>query len=380
MSFITESIELDRIAVSIIMPRNKSNLLSRSKPFEWFAVLSVYFVAVASPSWLLLKSSTRTTVQQIKPIERIHENELDPAAFLTKYVATETPVIIVRDDNRYKGAADGFMLSFINNCSDLSVPGIPYAAMKAITSLSPWQHRLASFILNLLVGIDLKTFMKNRKNISVADIHQVAKSQTSLMMAPSNLVMFLPQSIQRILEIFTRPPYLADAQLSSSIVKGRCGVDVQIVKPEERLISMAGAKIKNPNLYEHKVTLFWGGIDSSFYPLHRDISTNEDMFMDVLSGCKEFAIAGYDERNKLTSIPLPAGEAFVDELFTLSVDKMKSIGLRGTYIKHMERAWKGSVASGETLYMPAMSLHEARNSCPSTIAVSHRPWYANTFR
>jgi hypothetical protein len=162
------------------MPRNKSNLLSRSKPFEWFAVLSVYFVAVASPSWLLLKSSTRTTLQQIKPIERIHENELDPAAFLAKYVATETPVIIVRDDTRYKGAADGFMLSFINNCSDLSVPGIPYAAMKAITSLSPWQHRLASFILNLLVGIDLKTFMKNRKNISVADKYTPSRQKSDI--------------------------------------------------------------------------------------------------------------------------------------------------------------------------------------------------------
>jgi hypothetical protein len=159
-------------------------------------------------------------------------------------------------------------------------------------------------------------------------------------------------------------------------------VDVPIVKPEEHLISMAGAKIRNPNLYEHKVTLFWGGIDSSFYPLHRDISTNEDMFMDVLSGCKEFAIAGYDERNKLTSIPLPAGEAFVDELFTLSVDKVKSIGLRGTYFKHMERAWKGiaevlyaykTYLNGKTvvhLYLQIWFTHRSRQDSNKTEVVN----------
>lgn len=341
-----------------------------------FIRIGLYLVAVSVPFWLLINSSTQT-MQQIKPIDRVSEHELDPAVFLAKYVETGTPVIIIRDEHALPNSKD-VISSFVINCSDLTAPGIPSPATEAIKSLTSVQQQVLSFILNLLLGFELKSFMENREHVSIADIHRVATSKISLKVSISKLVDWLPHRTRRVIELFSRPPYFADAAFSPYLVKGRCGVDVQNVRQENQLISMARQK-RDPTVNEKGVALFWGGIDSSYYPMHRD-ALNGDMFMDVLSGCKEFVIVHPDERDKLKSIPIPIGEAFEDDLFTLSTDKVKSMMLRGTFNRHINKAWKGTISAGETLYMSAKSLHEARNNCPSTIALNHRPWLGKTFR
>jgi hypothetical protein len=306
------------------------------------------------------------SMQQIKPIDRVHEGDLTATTFLNKYVKTGTPVIIIQDGvDAYAGRRVDALLE---NCSEFSVPGISEAALYFFDHLTSWQHRLLAFFTKVMIGIDLQEWQNAMRSVSIADIHKVAKNETSLKKNMSKLVQLLPSAVQQILDLFANPMYLGDAQLSYSDALDKCKVGLEITQQEQDVRSMA-IQMNDPQ-QDEKIYFFWGGIDSSYYPLHQDI-VEGDVFMEVVSGCKEVVIVHPDESHKLTKSQIPGARVYINDLFESS---------RGTIDGHLEEAWKGTVSAGETLYMAYPSVHEVRNKCPTTVSLVRRPWLGKTFR
>ena len=135
--------------------------------------------------------------------------------------------------------------------------------------------------------------------------------------------------------------------------------------------SLRGASLPDPDLPHWNVKfpdkIFWGGRDSSIYPLHRD-EKDADCFFTVWKGCKEFILIAPDERKYLHRIYLPYINIWSDVLWFTG----KPRGMR--------RAWKDTIFQGETLYMPGEFIHEAKNRCHGTVAMCRRPWRASAVR
>lgn len=149
--------------------------------------------------------------------------------------------------------------------------------------------------------------------------------------------------VTRLLELFLRPLYLGDVVLQYEEAKQYCGIASYFTRQEEYAHDMLlRSKATIP---PRMIWLFWGGIDSAYYQLHRDNNNSHgDIVLDVISGCKEFVIVHPSEREKLSKIPLPGSAIWEEDFFMLSdVTAEERLGI--------EKAWKGTISAGETLYM-----------------------------
>lgn len=296
-------------------------------------------------------------------IDRVNERDLDNQSFIDDYVKAGRPLIIIREKNDGRLPDENVVPLFLRRCKKVSVPGIPMSVQNVLDSITPEQLSYAGVLMKLLIGVDLKKWIDDREFVSITDIHNIARSPVSLKSPMPKLTsLLMPSLLLRMLELFLRPLYMGDVVLSNEYLENTCGIKFPLTRQEKYVRTLVNYDPSQQYNY-----MFWGGIDSSFYPIHRD-NNDRDVFVDVVSGCKEFVLIHPDERGKLTKVPIPGANIWKNDFFSSS----NNVGL--------ERVWKGVINAGETMYMPGDTLHEARNNCPTTVSASRRPWQGSLFR
>eukprot|EP00584_Thalassiosira_punctigera_P005635 CAMPEP_0172529352 /NCGR_PEP_ID=MMETSP1067-20121228/3456_1 /TAXON_ID=265564 ORGANISM="Thalassiosira punctigera, Strain Tpunct2005C2" /NCGR_SAMPLE_ID=MMETSP1067 /ASSEMBLY_ACC=CAM_ASM_000444 /LENGTH=334 /DNA_ID=CAMNT_0013313385 /DNA_START=45 /DNA_END=1049 /DNA_ORIENTATION=- len=305
------------------------------------------------------------------PIDRIPESRLDHETFSEQYVRQGKPLIIVRD---VTGPWKNVSSALIDNCGHLELSAVPIAAQNVHASFGPRGRRLYHWMLKLTVGINLAEWCAKRERVSFEEVRREAirnGDDTNVTeKIPRWFRYIAPAFLPRMLELYIRPFYLADLVWDEDHALF-CGVPTQRSLAEQRVVAELTArtreKIFKKDENQRYFWMFWGGKDSSLYPLHRD-NSNHDVMIDVYEGCKDFVIVHPNERQWLSAIPLEGAQIWSDDFFS-----------SGRPVS-MERVWRGMVLPGETLYLPGDSLHEARNRCPNTLSSSTRPWHGADVR
>lgn len=329
-----------------------------------FETYWLIFVALLLAIWLKNSNYFQSSIGSPLPrIDRVHERDLDNQSFISDYVKAGKPLIIVREKNDERLRDENVVPLLLQNCKDTEVPGIPVSVQNVLDTITPEQLGYVNILMRTFIGLDLKKWIDDRELVKFVDINKVARSEVSLKKPmPMLASILMPSFILRLLELFLRPLYMGDVVFTNNYLETSCRISLPLTKQE-----IYGRSLVRYDYLQDQSFLFWGGIDSSFYPVHRDNNDN-DVFVDVVSGCKEFVIIHPDERGKLTKLPLPGANIWGNDFFS----SLNNVGL--------ERAWKGVINVGETMYMPGDSLHEARNNCPTTVSMSRRPWRGSLFR
>ena len=381
--------------------------------------LAVLAVALLVANCLKNAVTARLFYKSLNPIPRVLESSLSPEDFVEFYVKPGIPVIIVHDVDGITAAESAEIKSLLlSRCGDRPVNLLSATIQTFVSDMDPPVRRVFDLALRLFNGVDLDTWLMERKARTLRDLDAAgAKSGGEGKVGGSFLAeMLLPATLHRLLSLTFLPPYLSDVH-----PKEICGELLSRPKnkhdtalgsnsghsahqqsqsttssssPSRRLFS----KFVSPTRYEDHVSallssspypgpalgpwslfsehsfdtddkFFWGGDRTSSYPLHRDVNDADAVF-SLSSGCKEFVIAPHSERHLLSRLPIPGFQAWQDDLFRFGRPPGSSSTLW----------WSGAAYGGETMYLPGELLHEVRNCARDTIAMCRRPWRASAAR
>lgn len=297
---------------------------------------------------------------QVDKIKRVGENSLSDETFVEEFLSKGQPVIIVRETTGSKKDWSSIRPSLLNNCGGQNYSAIPIAMQWVLHGLKPVEQKYFGWFLRLTAGVDFDNWVKERKVVTLEGIDRISASPISLKNEmPLLSRVFLPFIAQRVLTFFLLPHYLGDLVLSHYEAQ-QCGIPLTETLQEANVLAGLRSKGFAEPIGQQMSWTFWGGIDSSNYPLHRDNNDN-DVFIDVFEGCKEVVVVHPDERHKLNPLPIENANVWQNDFF---------LGRP----RNIEKVWRGRINAGETLFLPGDSLHEARNQCASTVSNSRRPW------
>ena len=328
-----------------------------------------------------------------REIPRLQESELTNEIFL-KFVSLGRPLIVVRDDGEGGEAGSysnnvvhvdsgttcieasniqspkNILTSLLEECGDMPVQLLSPTVETFLGNLPSYQTFWLDSLVRLAFGIRLGDWVKERESVRLREFYENSRACGNKKNSSSksgSARFFIPKFAMTLLNIIGRPPYLAD--ISVDIVCPSVLSKILPSKFEEHILQKVLAKnyfdheIYSEHIHDSTEKFFWGGAETSSYPLHRD-NNDADAVFDVLSGCKEFIIVHPDERDKLSRLDVVGFNIWQDDLFENTP----------------EWAWRGLVRENEMIFMPGDYLHEVRNNCADTIAVCRRPWRASAVR
>lgn len=310
-------------------------------------------------------------------IDRILESQLNNTTFYS-YIEHGIPLIIVRDVTGKGDKWKNLPMKLVSNCGNMTLSAIPKALRVVLKSLNPWQFYLYAMVIKLAINVDLSQWIDEREEVTLEEAKfaaaysgveeevKVEKRATSTDNDRAGEI--LPKSISRMLTILTLPMYMAydwsrNTARNCGIPFQRTSAETGVLKELEARGHLTILRFANP-----MISIFWGGTGTTVYPLHLDFNDN-DVMIDVYEGCKELVIVHPDERHYLTKLSYPRGAMiWLDDFF----DHGRPAS--------MEKIWRGVVHSGETIFFPSDSIHEARNQCPNTLSICTRPWVGEDVR
>lgn len=347
----------------------------------------------------------RGFVESLQLFERIHINNLNETVFRRDYVMRFRPLLIDLDTPDVGSVNEDFRLfeeeETMRLCGNQRVKLLSTSSEKVLRHLA--QSTAFRVLFRLIFGEYVETWFDRHGTYKLEDIvKEIQKQQDSAQRSGLPLhILFLARlsatlasHLLPLAVVFYSSLYVADAPIESfcpsllqsptagvarALQKQASLIDatwlrdwLQAADPENEGVRGASLESVLPTEGDRAPSLFWGGPGSIYYPLHRDYGDG-DIFMSMLSGCKEGAVlmdnlhashAGDQHADSyVEQFRMPSSTAYGIDVFNHPAPPAGSVV-----------GYTGILRPGQVLYMPAEKRHMFKNRCRSSVSVSQRVW------
>ncbi|GMH83975.1 hypothetical protein TrVE_jg10230 [Triparma verrucosa] len=347
---------------------------------SWITLVFAVLYPTLADLWA--NKSNKTLLQ----VDRVSEADLPYEVFLEKYLKPGVPVIIKHDgpDSPFtEGAGDVLLENVIRRCGDKKLNLLPPTVRTVSRNMNPIVKGILSAVLFTFQGKTVQQWLDERTARKISFVQSIVSPNHEYEESwfLRSAAVFIPSMFHRLLLLLSRPPYLADLA-RNDVCKSVLGEHIdepllQLTQYELKTLDLLSSSDESklgtwPSLdavlrFDDTDKFFWGGAGASSYPLHRDVQ-DADTFFTMFTGCKDFVMVDPVQHKHLTSLDIPMLHIWKDDLF-----------INGRP-EGLERAWRGVLHPGETLYMPGDFIHEVRVKCPNTSNICRRPWRASATR